>query len=240
MRVLLNDAASHTGVALAGRVLPADSPQDAAGAICLSGSSAQRDLALDLIDSFAGTGKPLIYVSTTWVMGGTGGRTAGEMFPCKPPAVAAGHLAVERIVRDAAARRVRGVVVRAAMPWGRGGGLIAALASGAMPVIGGGAHHWSFVHVDDLATLCLLALERAEPGSLYLAAHGTPRPVKDVALALGATASATVEEARKRFGPVADALILDQKIGSTKAHRELGWLPEHQGILEAIRSGDAP
>lgn len=238
MRVFLTDTASYSGAALAQCADVAATPSVADAAICLSEDSAHRDEVLDLIDTFAGTGKPLVYVSTTWTMGDTHGRTAGEMFVCKPTPFAAGHLAVERMVRDAADREVRGVVLRAAIPYGRGGGLVAALASGEFPVIGAGTNHWSFAHLDDLAALCLLALDRAAAGSLYVVAHGLPRPVKEVAHALGRCSTASLSEARERFGPLADALALDQKIGSTKAHRELGWMPERPGILEAIRSGN--
>ncbi|MFN7920698.1 MAG: NAD-dependent epimerase/dehydratase family protein [Bryobacteraceae bacterium] len=185
----------------------------------------------------AGSNRPFVYTSGCWVMGNTGGRLAGEMFPIKPPALVAWRPAVERLVLDATERKVRGIVLRPCIVWGRGSGLLAHLIHGRLPVAGDGSNHWSFIHIDELAEVYALAFERAPAGSLYVVAHGPAIPVKQLAEAAGISTSLPLDQAREKLGPLADALALDQKIGSTKAARELGWLPSPRSILEEIRRG---
>jgi hypothetical protein len=61
-----------------------------------------------------------------------------------------------------------------------------------------------------------------------------------VAAAAGVTTRISVEEAREKLGPYADLLALDQKILTTKAARELGWIPSRPSVLEALRPGEGP
>ena len=190
-----------------------------------------------MIGALAGSDKPLVYTSGTWVMGSTGGRVAGEMFPLKPPPAVAWRPAVERLVLDSTERKVCGVVIRPAMVFGRGGGTAGRLSRHEVPIAGDGENHWSFVHVDDLADLFVLAIESAPAGSLYVAADGPSVKARDVAAAAGVTTFLTMDLAREKFGPVADCLVLDQRIGSTRAGRELGWKPSRPSVLDEIRRG---
>lgn len=204
-----------------------------------------------LIDALAGSNKPLIYSSGTWVMGETKGRVAGEMFPLQPPAPVAWRPAVERLVQEAKEKSVCGVVLRPAMVYGRGGGTVGRLIreareQGAVRLPGTGENHWSFVCIDDLAALYHLALERAQAGSLYLAAHGTAVTVKTVAEMIaksngvaGKVEWLPLEKARESMGPAVDCLVMDQQVLSTKAARELGWKPSGPGVLQAIAAGTA-
>jgi nucleoside-diphosphate-sugar epimerase len=191
-----------------------------------------------MLDALAGTEKTFLYTSGTWVMGGTGGRLAGEMFPLKPPPLVAWRPAVERMVQDAVERKIRSIVLRPAMVYGRGGGAFGRLVAGTLPVIGDGGNHWSLVHVDDLADLYIAALERAPAGELYVASAGQPVKLHDLAAAAGNTFRIPLEEARASIGPVADCYVLDQRIGSTKAGRQLGWIPKRPTPLELLRSGE--
>jgi len=212
--------------------------------------AAQRDGAAvnAVLDALAGTGKALIYTSGVWVYGSTGGRVAGESAPLRPPAIVAWRPAVERRVLDAVERKVRAIVIRPAYVYGRGGGLVAGMVGearekGVVRCVGDGENHMSFVHVDDLANLCLRALHQAAPGDVFVAAAGPAFRARDVAEAASRAGGAEgrvqlwpIEEARKELGPLADALALDQKIGSTKAGRVLGWIPKSPSVLEDLRS----
>jgi len=142
-----------------------------------------------MLSALAGSGKPFLYTSGVWVMGDTGGRIAGEMAPLRPPAIVAWRPAVERMVLDAAGSKVRTVVIRPAMVYGRGGGFVANLLNvarrtGRLRIAGSGENHFSFVHIDDLACLYVRALERSADGEIYLAADGPPIKVKDLAAAV--------------------------------------------------------
>ena len=190
-----------------------------------------------LIEALAGTGRPFVYSSTAWVMGNTRGRLAGESFPLRPPPGLEWLPAVERQLFDTTVRSLRGVVIRPAVAYGRDGGLLARLANGTLPVIGDGGNQWSFIHVDDLAELYVLAFESAPAGSVYVAADGPSVAFKDVAAACGASRSATPAEARAELGSLADALLLDQRAGSTRAGRELGWQPSRPPVLAFFSQG---
>lgn len=190
-----------------------------------------------MLEGMAGTNKPFIYTSGVWVMGNTKGRLAGEMFPLRPPPLVAWRPAVEQRVMQASERKVCGVVIRPAMVYGRKGGMMAAWLTGQMPVVGDGSNHWSFVHVDDLADLYLLALERARAGSLYVAADGPAYRVKELAEAAGIREMMPLEQARQRLGLLADCLVLDQKVGSTRAGRELGWKPRRASVMALLSNG---
>src|SRR5687768_17022052 len=188
-----------------------------------------------MLDALAGSGKTFLYTSGVWVMGSTGGRLAGEMFPLKPPPALAWRPRVERMVQDAVERKIRSIVLRPAMVYGHGGGALGRVAAGTLPVIGDGENHWSFVHVDDLGVLYVDALERAPAGELYIAAAGQPVKWRDLAAAAGNTSRISIDEARQSIGPLAHCYILDQKIGSTKAGRQLGWVPKGPSPMQVLQ-----
>jgi nucleoside-diphosphate-sugar epimerase len=111
--------------------------------------------------------------------------------------------------------------------------------------VGTGENRWPLVHVEDLAELYALALEKAKPGSLYLAADGPSYRVSEIAEAAsyaggaaGRTQAVPLEEARLQYGSaLADALVLDQQVSGEKAKRELGWRPHAASALEELRYG---
>jgi nucleoside-diphosphate-sugar epimerase len=176
-----------------------------------------------------GGGKPFVYTSGVWVMGSTGGHVVDEEAPVNPVPLVAWRPAHEDRVRKAAG--VRGIVIRPAMVFGRGGGFVASLfqpdAAGVVKYVGTGENRWSTVHVDDLADLYVRALD-APGGSLYFAAAGPAVPVPIVAQAFAGGArleAVPLEEARRTMGPPADALAIDCMVTGLKAIRELGWNP---------------
>lgn len=201
-----------------------------------------------MIGALAQFNRPFVYTSGCWVVGNTGDKIADEDTPVAPTPLVAWRPANERLVLDAARRGVQGIVLRPAMVYGRGGGLVmsflqSAREHGAARVIGDGENRWTFVHLDDLAALYALAL-RAAAGTLLFAAHGAAIPVRTVAEAASRAAGAggkvetvPIEEARKAMGPFADALALDQQISGERAQRVLGWRPHGPPVLEELASG---
>jgi len=202
-----------------------------------------------MLNELNGTGKPFIYTSGVWVLGDTRGEVADEAAPLNPAALVAWRADAEKLVLSAAAAGVRAIVIRPAVVYGRGAGIPAgfiqsAQESGAARYVGNGENHWPTVHVEDLATLYLHALEKAPARSIYNAAENDAYRVREIAEAAsfgadagGRTESWPLEEARKTLGPYADALVLDQQISSHKAKRELGWTPQAVSILEELRYG---
>jgi nucleoside-diphosphate-sugar epimerase len=202
-----------------------------------------------ILDALAGSDKPFVYTSGIWSHGDTGDVVADETTPPKPAELVQWRQAVEDRVREGAKRGIRTVVIRPAIVYGRGGGIPAgfvdsARKEGAARYVGTGKNRWPFVHVDDLADLYLLALERAPAGSLLLGVSGPSHPVREVAAAAsrgagagGRTAAWPLEEARKKLGAYADALVLDQQASGRRAQETLGWQPHQPDVLEDIERG---
>ena len=206
--------------------------------------------ALDaMLAALAGSNKPLIYTSGIWSHGDTGGRVVDESSPPRPAELVRWRQAVEDRVLRAAGRAVRTIVIRPAIVYGRGAGIPAgfvesARKDGAARYVGNGENRWPFVHVDDLADLYLLALEKAPPGTLLLAVHGPSHRVRDVAAAAsrgagggGKTVAWPLVEARRTLGPYADALVLDQQASGKRAQDLLGWRPHRPDVLVDVERG---
>ncbi|QFZ92671.2 NAD-dependent epimerase/dehydratase family protein [Synechococcus elongatus] len=221
-------------------------------------TAATNDAAMGLVDrqavetlltAIAGTHKPFLYTSGLWVMGNTGATVADETFPLNPPALVAWRPAVEALVLSAADRGVRSIVIRPALVYGRGGGLLSLLmqagqSQGAVPVIGAGDNAWSFIHIDDLAALYVAALEQAPAGTLLIGASGESISMQQVALTIAKTLGRghrlqhlTLEEARAIWGDLADALALDQRVSGDRAQRHLNWQPVAPWVFQELTQG---
>ena len=218
-------------------------------------NSAKADAAaahaiLQALESSGGSGKPFVYTSGVWVFGSTGANVADERTPLNPTPLVAHRAAVEQEILGSKNRGVRAIVIRPALVFGRGGNGVlnmlrqSARENGAVRFVGDGQNRWPFVDVDDLAQLYVLALEKAPPGSLYNGSHGPSYRVREVAEAAsigagakGKTESWPLEEARKKLGPFADALALDQQISGEKARKELGWSPHAKSALDDLKTG---
>jgi nucleoside-diphosphate-sugar epimerase len=197
------------------------------------------------LDALANASKTFLYTSGVWVMGNTA-KDADEQSPLAPPPIVAWRVAVERKVLDAGSRGIRGIVIRPAMVYGRGGGAVASFVrsareTGTAIIPGTGENHWTFVHIDDLARLYTLALGAA-PGSLLIAASGPALRLQEVARAAseaggahGRTQTLSIDEALVALGPAVQGLVLDQRVSGRKAERVLGWKPEAPPLVEELR-----
>jgi nucleoside-diphosphate-sugar epimerase len=179
------------------------------------------------------------------VLGSTGDTPAYEDAATDHPAALVAWR-VEHEKRVLAAGEAGGIdlataVVRPGMVYGHEGSLIAsyfasAEKSGAAQLVGDGANRIPMIHVDDLARLYRAVLERRARG-IFHAVDGHPVTLLEVARAAseaagkgGATRSLSLEEARQKMGPVADAVVLDQIVLSRRA-AEVGWEPRRGPFL---------
>ena len=186
------------------------------------------------LQALAGTGKPLVYTSGTWVLGPTGERTADETAPLRPTPLIAWRAALEAEL--AAARRVRAVVLRPGIVFGEDGGIPGNLARGALPIVGDGAQRWPLVHLHDLADLYVRALDA--PAGAVLHGVSTSATMRELAL-LGRArhggappVALPIEVARERLGAFADALGLHQVVSAARTRALLGWKPERRSVVE--------
>jgi nucleoside-diphosphate-sugar epimerase len=109
--------------------------------------------------------------------------------------------------------------------------------SGIARTIGRGLNIWSHAHVEDVADLYLLALDKAPAGSFYFVENGEAS-FRDMAagiasaLRLGPAQSWTVNEAIAVWGYQRAVFSLGSncRVRAGRARRELGWRPQHASV----------
>lgn len=101
-----------------------------------------------------------------------------------------------------------------------------------VPVIGGGAGTWSFIHTEDAAAATLAAIERGRAGNVYNIVDDHPAQVKDwlpaLAELIGAKPPLHIPAwlGRLLAGEHMVAMMTEVRGASNaKARRELGWQP---------------
>jgi nucleoside-diphosphate-sugar epimerase len=202
----------------------------------------------ELLKSAQASGQPrlFLYTSGCWVYGNTGPAAADESTPVNPPAMVKPRTETERLILAASGERVRTIVTRPGCVYGGAGSLTAAwFASaeqeGAARIVGDGKFRWAMVHVADVAEGYRLAAEAAFGGEIFNLTDRSRFTVLECAEAASTAAtgsakvkSASVEEAAKNMGPMAECLTLDQHIDSSKAARLLGWQPRHGGFVDDV------
>jgi nucleoside-diphosphate-sugar epimerase len=207
-------------------------------------SNYEPRVASAVLAAIAGTQKTFIVTSGCWVYGSTGDTPVTEETPVRPFSMVTWRPAMEQAVLHA--EKARGIVVRPGWVYGRGGGtpgvwVASAKSQRKVSVPGDGKSRWSVVHVDDLAELYALLLEKAPAGTLYNATSGEVITTGDIGRAIARRHGAELvlwplEDARKAMGPYADALALDQIIRSPAA-LALGWKPGAPTLAEDLATG---
>ncbi len=204
-----------------------------------------------LIEGLADTNHTLIYTSGSLVTGDTGTGITDESTPIDTKSVLGWRGQHELQVFDGTKRGIRSLVIRpASIVYGRGGGIVATnlLQSvrqfGAASYIGSGETRKSPVHVDDLANLYVLALEKSAPGELYIGASKEIVIIKELAEeaskaagADGKTFSVPLEQARQQMSFLADVMVQNSVVSSTKAERMLGWQASGPGLMQEFERG---
>ncbi|MDD3799772.1 MAG: NAD-dependent epimerase/dehydratase family protein [Novosphingobium sp.] len=140
----------------------------------------------------------------------------------------------------------RAMVVRPSMIWGNGGcGHIArfykdAWDHGEVGYLSRGLNLYSHVHVEDLAELFRLALERGVGGALYHAVAGEENN-RSIAHAVAADAGVPVrslafDEAVERWGKFYTLIGMGvcSRSRAPRSRTELGWLPRHVDLMDDI------
>jgi nucleoside-diphosphate-sugar epimerase len=197
-------------------------------------------------------GAAFVYTSGTWVYGNTQGEPVTEISVLHPTPLIAWRPAVEQhVLALAAGRSIAATILRPAMVHGYGGGVFGMLAgmarqAGSVRLVGDGRNHWPAVHVDDLATAYLSAAVQAASGDIRVTGQifnvvaEEDVSVAEIGEAIRASVGAKLvepwplDDARKSFGPFADALALDQKVSGRNAREVLAWKPHGPGLIEDL------
>jgi len=201
-------------------------------------SARQRDVDTAAIDGLAGLppkpGRFLIYTSGIWVLG-SAPQPVDETAPVNPVELVSWRPSHELRVLATAAQGVRAMVVRPGIVYGGSRGIVGDLlkdaANSLVRIVGGGDNHWPLVYDRDLGDLYARLVSTADAAGVYHATDGGAETVNEIVAALAEHAPTQpsvrrvpLPEARKKMGPYADALALDQIVRSPRA-RALGWSP---------------
>jgi hypothetical protein len=85
----------------------------------------------------------------------------------------------------------------------------------------------NLIHVEDLAAICMLALEKGKAGESYNVSDGTPRTWKDICAT-----------AQQRWGRAAaegkEDASTGKRISTAKLQAALGYTLKHSGLYEAL------
>lgn len=223
---LLNGASWHAAAAAA----------DGAIHAAVDYSARQRQVDAAAIDGFLTLpphpGRFLIYTSGIWVLGAAP-RPVDETAPVNPIELVAWRPSHEQ--RILAAGGARAVVVRPGIVYGGSRGIVGDLlkdaANSLVRVVGSGDNRWPLVYDRDLGELYARLVSTADASGVYHATDGGEETVNDIVAALAEHAPTEpsirhvpLAEARKKMGPYADALALDQVVRSPRA-LALGWAP---------------
>ncbi|MCE9668101.1 NAD-dependent epimerase/dehydratase family protein [Myxococcus stipitatus] len=224
----------------------------------INAASSDHERAIQaLIDGVRGSGKPLLHTSGSSVIGddARGDSLSPNIFDEDTPFI----VEPEKQARHALDNRVlavpgaRGIVLCNTMIYGTGRGLsrdsvqipplvAQARKSGVVRVVGKGVNRWSNVHIDDVAMLYALALEKAPAGAFYFVENGEASYAEigeaiAQRLKLGPVQHWSVEEASREWGEghARYSFGSNSRVRGKRARRELGWAPRHASVTDWIR-----
>lgn len=231
----------------------------AADAVIDTASADHRASTEALLGAIRDSGKTLIRTSGSSIVGS---RANGELRDAvfdentlfTPSPGRADRVAVDALVRGASG--VRSVVICPSLIYGRSRGphphsiqlpwLIAvAKKFGVARHIGPGENRWSNVHIDDVVSLYLLALEKAPAGAFYFAENGE-NSMRELCEAIsrmlghgGRTESMSMAQAAAEWGEEAaqDSMGSNSRVRSVRARNELNWKPSGPSAIEEIERG---
>jgi nucleoside-diphosphate-sugar epimerase len=230
----------------------------AADAVINAASSDHRGAVEALLDALEGSGKTLLHTSGSSIVGdASGGEPSDRIYHedalPEPTADKAARVAIDDLVLAGKARGVNSAVLCNTLIYGVGAVPGAASVqlprlirqaqkSGVMRHVGRGLNVWSNVHIDDVAELYRLALEKTPAGTFYFVESGEAAfREMSTALAevmgLGAPQDWPLEAAIEEWGyeMASYGLGSNSRVRGERARTLLGWQPRRTSVTEWIR-----
>jgi nucleoside-diphosphate-sugar epimerase len=211
-----------------------------------------------LLEGLKGSGKPLLHTSGASVVGddARGAFCSPNVFEEQTPLIInpfkQARRDIDTRVLSGAENGIKTAVICPSLIYGVGTGLnphsiqIPFLASnarkqGVVEIVGRGLNAWSNVHIEDVAVLYQLALEKGAGGAFYFAENGEASyadMAEALALRLGLAGVVALEPqaAAERWG-VARAYFSfgsNSRVRARRAREELGWMPRHASVIRWI------
>ncbi|KIM24909.1 hypothetical protein M408DRAFT_228418 [Serendipita vermifera MAFF 305830] len=217
-----------------------------------SGNPEDRRTIFKAIESTAATvrlpGTPkLVFIATsgTWVYGDDRSAIRTESSPLeisKMPLVARWRPAIDKEMVESTILDC--IIVRCCMCYGRAGSLWAMLFSqaekGEISWMGTPGGSYATIHVDDLAELFLLVVEKSHlvRGLVVNAANDRTESVDGILKAFAAHIGIPLDKISYRApnpkNPVEEALTITTKLRPTLARTLLGWAPRKASMMDGI------
>ncbi|HZZ09182.1 MAG TPA: NAD-dependent epimerase/dehydratase family protein [Paraburkholderia sp.] len=230
----------------------------AADAVINAASSDHDGAVKALIEGLAGSGKVLLHTSGSSIVGDASGGEAGnariyheDALP-EPTADKAARVAIDQRVLDAAQQNIRSAVLCNTLIYGHGAVqgsasvqlprlVRQAQKSGVVRHVGSGGNIWSNVHIDDVAELYRLALEKTPAGTFYFVESGEAsfREMSAAiarAMKLGEAQDWPLETARNEWGyeMASYGLGSNSRVRGERARKLLDWQPKRTSVIEWI------
>lgn len=227
-------------------------------AVIHNADSADDAYAVDnFIKALEGSHKTFIFTSGSAIFGGKeNGKRSDfvyrEDYPLTPRLEMASRVLINNYVLQSVQKDIRSIVIVPTMVYGEGLGIkkdsiqIPALINfsqkkGHGVYFGEGENIWSNLHIEDLADLYVLVLEKAKEGSIYYAENGASS-LKNIAeiiskkYHLEPARSLGIQDAVDNFGPAGGyfGFASNSICSADKARTELGWKPVYNSIENFI------
>jgi nucleoside-diphosphate-sugar epimerase len=211
-----------------------------------------------LISALNGSDKVLIHTSGSSIVadqanGEPSDRIFDETTKYKPEPQKQARVDIDNMVIESAKDGIRAVVICPCLIYGQGLGINSesqqipgliklAIESGVAKHIGRGENIWSTVHIEDLADLYLLVIEKAPSGGLFLFAENGEVTFKQLVEKIKEgldlktpVANWPIEDASAKFGAgmAIFGLGSNSRIRGVKS-RELGWQPTRNSAQEDV------
>ena len=229
-----------------------------ADAVINAASSDHRGAVEAILEALAGTNKPFLHTSGSSIVGDASGGEGTEQiyFEDKLPAPTAdkaARVAIDDLVLASAGKGVRASVLCNTLIYGHGALprdsvqlprlLKQARKSGIVRHVGPGRNIWSNVHIDDVVSLYLLALEKSPAGTFYFVESGEAAfrdmtAAISTALDLGPAQDWALPEAIAEWGyeMASYGLGSNSRVRGERARKLLGWQPQGPSVLAWIEN----
>ncbi|WP_051790859.1 NAD-dependent epimerase/dehydratase family protein [Amycolatopsis jejuensis] len=172
-----------------------------------------------------------------------------DPYPYDPLPNRGERLPTEQLVRAAADGGLRTFVVRPPLIWGHAGSVQvpqffnSVLRTGEACYLGAGLNLYSNAHVDDVAEVAALAVERGTPGALYHVVSGEAnfRTIAEAVARVTNTRTRSVDyqTALEIWGErwVSIGLAVNSRTRAPRTRADLGWMPAYPDLVDEIVNG---
>lgn len=220
-------------------------------------SSDHRGAVQAIVRGLAGSGKPFVHTSGSSIIGDASGGEASDVAYSEdqlpaPTADKAARVAIDDLVIASSKKGIRSSVLCNTLIYGHGPIspdsvqlpriVRQARKTGVVRHVGPGLNIWSNVHIDDVASAYVLAIEKASAGSFYFIESGEASfadMAKAISEALGLAAPMPwpLEDAIAEWGyeMASYGLGSNSRARGSRARSELGWNPQGKGVIDWIK-----